>query len=102
MRDIVVTRNSAGGVGNLAIGGGDVGGHRFSSDGRRAGSDPAGNVQRPVGPVWLAHRPEDGFDPGVGFGRAEAAVTDWDQLPGWQQQTDADIFEHIEQEHADG
>jgi hypothetical protein len=29
-------------------------------------------------------------------------VADWDQLPGWQQQTDADIFEHIEQEHADG
>jgi hypothetical protein len=28
-------------------------------------------------------------------------VADWDQLPGWQQQTDADIFEHIEQEHAD-
>ena len=31
-----------------------------------------------------------------------AYVADWDQLPGWQQQTDADIFEHIEQEHADG
>jgi hypothetical protein len=29
-------------------------------------------------------------------------VADWDQLPGWQQLTDADIFEHIEQEHADG
>jgi hypothetical protein len=24
-------------------------------------------------------------------------VADWDQLPEWQQQTDADIFEHIEQ-----
>jgi hypothetical protein len=25
-----------------------------------------------------------------------AYVADWDQLPEWQQQTDADIFEHIE------
>jgi hypothetical protein len=24
-------------------------------------------------------------------------VADWDKLPEWQQQTDADIFEHIEQ-----
>lgn len=24
-------------------------------------------------------------------------VADWDQLPEWQQQTDADIFDHIEQ-----
>lgn len=24
-------------------------------------------------------------------------VADWDQLPEWQQQTDTDIFEHIEQ-----
>ena len=24
-------------------------------------------------------------------------VADWDELPGWQQETDADIFEHIEQ-----
>ncbi|WUH97759.1 hypothetical protein OHR68_30215 [Spirillospora sp. NBC_00431] len=24
-------------------------------------------------------------------------VADWDDLPKWQQQTDADIFEHIEQ-----
>lgn len=23
-------------------------------------------------------------------------VADWDDLPGWQQQTDADIFDHIE------
>ncbi|WP_020392332.1 hypothetical protein [Kribbella catacumbae] len=26
-----------------------------------------------------------------------AYVADWDDLPTWQQQTDADIFEHIEQ-----
>jgi hypothetical protein len=25
-------------------------------------------------------------------------VADWDKLPEWQQQTDADIFEHIERE----
>ena len=25
-------------------------------------------------------------------------VADWDDLPNWQQQTDADIFEHIETE----
>ena len=25
-----------------------------------------------------------------------AYVADWDQLPSWQQETDADIFEHIE------
>jgi hypothetical protein len=31
-----------------------------------------------------------------------AYVADWDQLPSWQQQTDADIFEHIEQQHAHG
>ena len=31
-----------------------------------------------------------------------AYVADWDQLPGWQQQTDADIFEYIEQQHAHG
>lgn len=31
-----------------------------------------------------------------------AYVADWDQLPRWQQQTDADIFERIEHEHADG
>lgn len=30
-----------------------------------------------------------------------AYVADWDELPGWQQQTDADIFEHIERRHAD-
>jgi hypothetical protein len=29
-----------------------------------------------------------------------AYVADWDQLPGWQQETDADIFERIEQEVA--
>jgi hypothetical protein len=29
-----------------------------------------------------------------------AYVADWDQLPGWQQQTDADIFEHIEHHYA--
>jgi hypothetical protein len=23
-------------------------------------------------------------------------VADWDDLPAWQQETDADIFEHIE------
>ncbi|MEV4581492.1 hypothetical protein AB0K16_50485 [Nonomuraea jabiensis] len=23
-------------------------------------------------------------------------VADWDELPGWQRETDADIFEHIE------
>lgn len=28
-----------------------------------------------------------------------AYVADWDRLPEWQQQTDADIFEHIEQAH---
>lgn len=27
-------------------------------------------------------------------------VADWDQLPEWQQLTDADIFDHIEQEAA--
>jgi hypothetical protein len=26
-----------------------------------------------------------------------AYIADWDDLPTWQQQTDADIFEHIEQ-----
>jgi hypothetical protein len=26
-----------------------------------------------------------------------AYVADWDNLPDWQQQTDADIFDHIEQ-----
>ncbi len=26
-----------------------------------------------------------------------AYVADWDDLPKWQQETDADIFEHIEQ-----
>jgi hypothetical protein len=26
-----------------------------------------------------------------------AYVADWDDLPDWQQQTDADIFDHIEQ-----
>ncbi|MDX6236135.1 MAG: hypothetical protein QOG10_950 [Kribbellaceae bacterium] len=26
-----------------------------------------------------------------------AYVADWDDLPEWQQETDADIFEHIEQ-----
>jgi hypothetical protein len=29
-----------------------------------------------------------------------AYVADWAQLPDWQQQTDADIFEHIEQQPA--
>jgi hypothetical protein len=28
-----------------------------------------------------------------------AYVADWDNLPDWQQQTDADIFDHIEQTH---
>jgi len=27
-----------------------------------------------------------------------AYVADWDELPQWQQETDADIFERIEQE----
>jgi hypothetical protein len=27
----------------------------------------------------------------------ESYVADWEQLPGWQQQTDADIFEAIEE-----
>jgi len=27
-----------------------------------------------------------------------AYVTDWDDLPEWQQETDSDIFEHIEQD----
>ena len=27
-----------------------------------------------------------------------AYVADWDELPRWQQETDADIFERIEQE----
>ena len=35
-------------------------------------------------------------------GELSSPGRDWDQLPDWQQQTDADIFEHIEQEHADG
>ena len=26
-------------------------------------------------------------------------IADWDQLSGWQQQTDADIFEYIEHQH---
>lgn len=26
-------------------------------------------------------------------------VADWDELPAWQQETDADIFERIEQDH---
>jgi hypothetical protein len=25
-------------------------------------------------------------------------VADWDELPRWQQETDADIFEHIERD----
>jgi hypothetical protein len=27
-----------------------------------------------------------------------AYIADWDDLPQWQQETDADIFEHIEQQ----
>ncbi|MGH3345319.1 MAG: hypothetical protein ACRDPK_21125 [Carbonactinosporaceae bacterium] len=27
-----------------------------------------------------------------------AYIADWDELPQWQQATDADIFEHVEQE----
>ncbi|MCW2931344.1 MAG: hypothetical protein JWM19_2306 [Actinomycetia bacterium] len=30
-----------------------------------------------------------------------AYVADWPDLPDWQQQTDADIFEHIERDAAD-
>jgi hypothetical protein len=30
-----------------------------------------------------------------------AYVADWPDLPHWQQQTDADIFEHIERDVAD-
>lgn len=29
-----------------------------------------------------------------------AYVADWDDLPNWQKETDADIFEHIEQSHS--
>lgn len=29
-------------------------------------------------------------------------VADWDELPAWQQETDADIFERIEQDHVAG
>ncbi|QQQ74781.1 hypothetical protein IOD16_27090 [Saccharothrix sp. 6-C] len=29
-------------------------------------------------------------------------VANWDELPAWQQETDADIFERIEQDHVAG
>jgi hypothetical protein len=31
-----------------------------------------------------------------------AYVADWEDLPNWQKETDADIFEHIEQVHLQG
>lgn len=40
---------------------------------------------------WIAQIHKHIEDPKPGY------VADWDVLPEWQQQTDADIFEHIEQ-----
>lgn len=40
---------------------------------------------------WIAQIYKHIADPKPGY------VADWDKLPEWQQQTDADIFEHIEQ-----
>ncbi|MFB7517217.1 hypothetical protein [Streptomyces sp. NPDC056144] len=40
---------------------------------------------------WIAQIHKHIEDPKPGY------VADWDALPEWQQQTDADIFEHIEQ-----
>ncbi|MER6443996.1 hypothetical protein [Streptomyces venezuelae] len=40
---------------------------------------------------WIAQIHKHIPDPKPGY------VADWDKLPEWQQQTDADIFEHIEQ-----
>ncbi|MCX5194847.1 hypothetical protein OOK31_13215 [Streptomyces sp. NBC_00249] len=40
---------------------------------------------------WTAQIHKHIDDPKPGY------VADWDALPEWQQQTDADIFEHIEQ-----
>jgi hypothetical protein len=41
---------------------------------------------------WIAQIYKHIADPKPGY------VVDWDELPEWQQQTDADIFEHIELE----
>ncbi|MEU6231804.1 hypothetical protein [Kitasatospora sp. NPDC047058] len=41
---------------------------------------------------WIAQIYKHIEDPKPGY------VADWDALPGWQQETDADIFERIEQE----
>jgi hypothetical protein len=40
---------------------------------------------------WIAQIHKHIADPKPSY------VADWDKLPEWQQQTDADIFEHIEQ-----
>ncbi|GHB09362.1 hypothetical protein ACIQRS_13980 [Streptomyces termitum] len=40
---------------------------------------------------WIAQIHKHIEDPKAGY------VADWDALPKWQQETDADIFEHIEQ-----
>ncbi|QKW27282.1 hypothetical protein HUT11_14995 [Streptomyces seoulensis] len=40
---------------------------------------------------WIAQIHKHIEDPKPGY------VADWEALPAWQQQTDADIFEHIEQ-----
>ncbi|MFC9296953.1 hypothetical protein ACFTWH_08410 [Streptomyces sp. NPDC057011] len=40
---------------------------------------------------WIAQIHKHIENPKPGY------VADWDALPEWQQQTDADIFEHIEQ-----
>ncbi|MCY0938523.1 hypothetical protein [Streptomyces sp. H34-S4] len=39
---------------------------------------------------WIAQIHKHFEDPKPGY------VADWDALPEWQQETDADIFEHIE------
>ncbi|MFI2757535.1 hypothetical protein ACH5A3_01455 [Streptomyces echinatus] len=40
---------------------------------------------------WIAQIHKHTSDP------KPAYVADWDELPEWQRETDADIFEHIEQ-----
>ncbi|WP_329426042.1 hypothetical protein OG339_38000 [Streptosporangium sp. NBC_01495] len=41
---------------------------------------------------WIAQIYKHISDPKPGY------VADWDELPEWQRQTDADIFEHIERD----
>jgi hypothetical protein len=47
-----------------------------------------------VATCWIAQIHKHIADP------KPAYVAGWGQLPDWQQQTDADIFEHIEHQHA--